>query len=388
MATSIAHQTSAAAEIPVLVIAKCREICGAESAVFYGVSDTRATSTAVEQTGALTCPALPRRGPLLRWLRVNGEIVRFPEQSELLNGASDQERAFVAGGNVRAGLPLLVDGRLVGVVFLCDSRTDWQLAPHRAEVLTKNARQWALGWLDATRRQDVLTRSRAEYRSQQLSAAGELAASTAHEIRNPLAAIRSLVQLVRDADTPLDDEKQLLTEVIEEVDRIDRTVGGLLQLSRPHAPRRENVDAGAVVARAVQFIEPYSRRRQITLSAPPHAHVLPVLADPNELRQVFVNVLLNACQACSPGARIHLCIRSEKFDDGRNVVRVSVTDTGHGMSAETLSRIFETFYTTKTDGTGLGLAICRDMVEQHGGTISVASQIGEGTTVTIELPQA
>lgn len=377
-----------AAEIPRLVAAQLREIAGAQGAVFYDVRDTRPSCVPLEYTGP-ACPELPKRGSLVRWLRVNGEVLRLPERREILDDASDEERAFATSRCVRAGVPLVADRALVAAVFLLDERPSWHLPDARADELATSARQWALGWRDATRRDAVMARARAEYRSQQLSVAGELAASTAHEVRNPLAAIRSIVQFVRDSDPDASERAQLLGDVIEEVDRIDRTVGGLLHLSRPHPTERQLINLDEMVTRAAHFIAPYARKKSVQIDAPAAAAGLSVFGDPHELRQVFVNVLLNACQACNTGGRVAVTTRIAEETEAsrdRRTAEVIVADTGHGISPETLARVFDAFYTTKPDGTGLGLATCREILQRHDGAISLNSRIDVGTEVTIRMP--
>jgi signal transduction histidine kinase len=218
-----------------------------------------------------------------------------------------------------------------------------------------------------------------------LSVAGELAATAAHEIRNPLAAIRSLVQFVKDVWPPAEERSQLLGEVLEEVDRVDRTVGNLLQLSRPQATRQDVLDLADVLTRSVQFIAPYARKRQLQLSAPAITGTLSVVGDPHELRQVIVNVLLNACQACAPGGEIVATARTVPVEDAP-WAEISIRDTGHGVAAADLARVFDPFFTTKPDGTGLGLAICREVLHRHHGTITLTSTPGAGSDVILRLP--
>lgn len=371
--------------VPVDVAAEFREIAGAEHVVIY---ETRPSSCVpVAATDRRTYPDLALRGPLARWPRVNRDVLRLPERDDVLGDASSAERRFVTEAPVRASVPLLADRDLVGLIVLIDTRPGWRMTDAAAGALLFAARQRAVQWRNARGTRDAISRARAEHRSQQLSVAGELAASTAHEVRNPLAAIRSMVQYVRDVDPAAEERARLLADVLEEVDRVDRTVGNLLQLTRPWPAERALVDTGDVLTRAVEFIQPYARRRQVRLLAPVIADIGTVVGDANELRRVFVNVLLNACQACDAGGEVSMSAGVVVSEQGSHF-EIVIRDTGHGIAAADLSRVCEPFFTTKAEGTGLGLAISRDLLQRLGGALALESTPGIGTAVTVRLPLA
>jgi signal transduction histidine kinase len=214
-----------------------------------------------------------------------------------------------------------------------------------------------------------------------------MAAGIAHEVRNPLAAVRSMVQLVRDETVPFGDRNRLLDNVVTEVDRVNRVLSGMLALGRPTAARDERTDLAALATDAVSFCQAYAKQRGEIIQAS-FSESLWVQGDPHELRQVLVNLLLNACQASEAGQTI-LVDGASKAELGYTPqVVIRIMDSGEGMPRSVLDQAFEPFFTTKQDGGGLGLSICRDAVRRHGGSITIASELHVGTIVSVELPQA
>jgi signal transduction histidine kinase len=143
-----------------------------------------------------------------------------------------------------------------------------------------------------------------------------------------------------------------------------------------------------VVEDLVPLLRPIARRRGIRLSVTVPPDLPPVLADTGQLQQVLINLLVNGFDAAQAGDRVSLTAR-RAAGNGRPAVAIAVSDSGPGIPPDVLARIFEPFFTTKAEGgTGLGLAICRDIIKAHRGRIDVESQVGVGTTFTIELPEA
>lgn len=364
---------------------KCRDIASSEAAVVYEARGDQDHCYPVEFTRPGDYPELPLRGPLARWPRVNGQVLQFPSQSDVLEGASPTELQLIEQQGVRACAPMLAGGSLVGLVLILDSRQDWQLPSERSLALLATARQLAPRWRNFRGVNVAIARARAEYRSQQLSVAGELAASAAHEIRNPLSAVRSLVQFVRDTEPTKEDQERLLGNVLEEVDRVNRTVGNLLHLARPQTTLQTAVDLKEVLYNAIEFIEPYARKRKVRLNPLDGVGRPIVVGDPHELRQVLVNILLNACQACVPGGEVWESVAVITVASVQSV-EITIRDNGQGIEAADVANVCEPFFTTKTEGTGLGLAICKDVMRRHHGHISVTSARGKGTSVLLRLP--
>jgi two-component system, NtrC family, nitrogen regulation sensor histidine kinase GlnL len=234
-------------------------------------------------------------------------------------------------------------------------------------------------------------------RGETLAAAGRMAVGLAHEIRNPLGAIRGAVQLLS-RELERDSRLQEYTAVLlTEVDRVNRIIEALLDLAKPAPIRAVPLNLHQLLERVALLSEEGARERRITLVRRYDPSLPPILGDEDRLVQVFHNLLRNAMDAMAGGGQITLVTRASldplygKVDLGsgqRTMVEASVIDEGGGIPAETRARIFDPFFTTKERGLGLGLAICHQILEQHHGAIHVDSVEGRGTTVTCFLPIA
>ncbi|MBA1147134.1 sensor histidine kinase [Ectothiorhodospiraceae bacterium WFHF3C12] len=210
---------------------------------------------------------------------------------------------------------------------------------------------------------------------------GQFAAGIAHEIRNPLATVKTSVQglAVGEADT---ERRQILNVLGDEIDRLDETLEEVLNFARPHEPQFETVSVRDLFRRLLGMVDKQARDAGVSTVAAGlrDAHVQ---ADPFHLQQIMMNLVLNAMQAMPEGGQ--LTLRAAAAGDN---IEIEVRDTGVGIPADALGRITDPFYTTRADGTGLGLAITRQLVELNRGELSFASAPGQGTTVTITLPRA
>ena len=217
-------------------------------------------------------------------------------------------------------------------------------------------------------------------RNERLAALGAVAAGLAHEIRNPLASVSGSVELMRHALPPGADEDRLMNIVIREVERLNLLITDFLQFARPAPPTLAPVDLGALVGEIVEIMrnDPAAQDRELVLPGP---GAWWVRADGSQLRQVLVNLLLNAAQATRPGGRVEVLLEPHE-----GMVALRVRDDGAGLKPETLEHIFDPFYTTKEAGTGLGLATVHRTVEAHHGRVEVESVEGEGSCFSIFLP--
>lgn len=228
-------------------------------------------------------------------------------------------------------------------------------------------------------------------RAAQLSVVGELAAGLAHEIKNPLAGIQGTVDILirrRDSNDP---EREVLEGIRHEVERIDATVRALLDRARPRAlnPAQtsltELTTTAVTVARS-QAIGAAASGRRIQIEFETPAEDLIVHADAAQIEDAILNLVLNAIEAIEEEGRITVRIRQEETEDRGEEAIIEVTDTGHGISEENLSRIFNTFFTTTKGGTGLGLPAVRRIARAHGGRVEATSTLGVGSTFRIHLP--
>ncbi len=218
-------------------------------------------------------------------------------------------------------------------------------------------------------------------RAEHFATLGELAAGLAHEIRNPLAGIAGVLDIVS-RDLP---ETSVAREVIEdakqEAVQINRILTELLDTARPKAPQFRVTDIVGTAEHAVLFARQQAVTKRINIEFEVKDELPPVEHDPNQINQVLLNLLLNAIQSMDKAGAIRVTVQQEE-----DAVAIVIADEGKGIAPEHLPNIFRPFFTTKGHGTGLGLSLARRIVESHGGTISVVSTPGRGTQFTVLLP--
>jgi signal transduction histidine kinase len=217
---------------------------------------------------------------------------------------------------------------------------------------------------------------------------GRLAAAIAHEIRNPLNYINLTLDHLRSSFAPEDPSKReiferLASQLKSEVARINRHITDFLKYSRPSALELEPLDLRFQAEDAMRVISGQAAESGIETSLKEQDKLPLVVADKDSLRSVFTNLLINSLEAMDgEGGSIEIKLAAEAADR----VRVEITDTGRGIAPEDIAKIFEPYYSTKETGTGLGLAIVKKAIDDHGGSITVTSKQGSGTTFTIILP--
>ena len=216
--------------------------------------------------------------------------------------------------------------------------------------------------------------------SQSLAAIGEMAASIAHEIKNPLAGISGAIQVLKDGLEDGDPRKQIMEEVVSQVGRLNNSVRELLMLSKPWNPEKQLCDLRGLADRITASAKERDSFAQIEFLLSGKKGVrAPV--DPVFFEQVLWNLLHNALQAMPEGGEIRY-----SFAEKEGFAIVTVADTGSGIPENLRSRLFRPFFTTKTRGTGLGLPICQKIMEAHGGSITISSKAGQGTVVRLSFP--
>jgi len=215
-----------------------------------------------------------------------------------------------------------------------------------------------------------------------LASIGELASGIAHEIRNPLAGIGAAVEVLAEKSSAQD--REIVGEIRRQINRLNATLRGLLDFSRPSEPEIVPCDIGELIKPMLALARPDAQKTNVQIVAEYSADLPPICADRQQLQQAILNVLLNAIQAMPNGGT--LTVHGEVLEKPNQTLRVTIRDTGVGISPENRERIFSPFFTTKHRGTGLGLAISRSIVEKNGGVITVESEVGRGTAVFMEFP--
>lgn len=234
---------------------------------------------------------------------------------------------------------------------------------------------------DLTRLQELLVRS------DRLAAVGTLAAGIAHEIRNPLVSLYTFTQLLPERLDDPEFRTTFLQLATREVARVCTLIDNLMDFARPALAAAREVDLNAVLEQVVQLLSGQARKKGIRLSFSPSSLLPPVPADEGHIKQVFMNLLLNALEATAAGGTVVVATQTWRSQGGKEYCQVEVRDTGEGIPAEYQERIFTPFFTTKDSGTGLGLFIVQQIVAGYGGYVTVESSVGQGTSFYVYLPR-
>ena len=220
-------------------------------------------------------------------------------------------------------------------------------------------------------------------RAEHFATLGELATGLAHEIRNPLAGIAGVIEIVGRDLPPGSAARSVIKDAKEEAMQINRILTELLETARPKPPQFQVKDIAGTAEHAVMFARQQAITKRIMIELNNDEKIPPVDHDPNQINQVLLNLLLNAIQAMEKPGAIHVSLRQD-----HESALITVADEGKGILPENLDNIFRPFFTTKGHGTGLGLSLARRIVEAHGGSIRVRSQVGKGTQFEVRLPIA
>ena len=278
------------------------------------------------------------------------------------------------------GIPLRINDRLNGFIAL-GQKKDFRIFSGEDLQLLSTVAGGATVALENANLSLQLRHSEAVLeRANRLSSLGTLAAGLAHEIRNPLVAVKTFLDLLPQR---LDDR-----QFLSELRRVTDLIADLLTLGKSRSPERRPVDLPSTLEPVVRLMDTTARKRQVELASQWQPDLPPVSADADQLKQIVLNLLLNAIESSSGGGRVTLDVRGGALLESTPAVVLEVRDRGPGIPADQLEHIFHPFYTTKETGTGLGLALVHQMVVDHGGEIAVESSVGEGTVFRVTLPAA
>lgn len=220
-------------------------------------------------------------------------------------------------------------------------------------------------------------------RSHRLATVGQLAAGVAHEVRNPLSSIKGFATYFKERYKDIPEDQRISDIMINEVDRLNRVVGQLLEFAKPVCLARKKVELKQLVEDSLKLVERKAGDAGITLHVTLSPETASCVMDPDRISQVLLNLYLNAIEAMDNGGILSVSVG---VPEGRDIVQISVADTGTGIDTQAISHIFDPYFTTKSSGTGLGLAISHNIIKAHKGDISIDSKADEGTTITITLP--
>jgi len=284
------------------------------------------------------------------------------------------DEAFLSGDEMSGReLHILISGeeRILGVSIARIVEADHQLRGNL--VLLED-------WTEKRALEDRLRRA------DRLAAMGTLAAGLAHEIKNPLTAVRAFVQMFPERYGRDEFREKFNRIVPKELDRVNELLENLLNLVRKPQLKKCPLEANELVNQVLETLEPEIARRNVSIKILDRHRTDKILADESYISQALHNVILNAVQAMPGGGNLIVEIRADQLPGRQDAVSIEVTDTGHGVPSDQIDDIFNPFFTSKEKGTGLGLAVTNKIVEDHGGSMSVKSERFVGTSMTITLP--
>lgn len=235
---------------------------------------------------------------------------------------------------------------------------------------------------------EIETLKEAVERERHLASLGRIAAGVAHEVRNPLSSLKGFAQFLRGKSRPGSEEERYSDIMIEEVERLDRVVQELLDFARPVSPARTVCDANDLIEQSLRLVAEDAQFKKIKIERRLAADLPHVFVDAQQIRQAILNLLINGIEAMEEGGTLTIETSVSRQVQGSPVVGIDIGDTGTGMTADEIGKLFEPFYTTKPKGTGLGLTFVSRLLEQNGGSVMVTSVKGQGSTFSVRLPIA
>ncbi|MBT4484707.1 MAG: GAF domain-containing protein [Candidatus Latescibacteria bacterium] len=333
--------------------------------------------------------------PLIKWFTINETFLSISKEPEIFSYFSDHEQQILNEAGIQLLFPLLVMNRVAGLVCLGQKETKKPFTKEEIELLNTLLGQAAFAFENAYLYRQQKTRLKKMYRADRLATLGQLSAGAAHEIRNPLTSIRSTIQYLQ-KEVQDENKRTLVSGLLEEVDRINDIIEGLLSFSKPSTPQTEQVNLKALLEQTISLVGTTAKKQNINITFDFKTPENMLKADPSQLKQVFLNIIMNAVQAMEYGGDFNISADLMKIEgfasQPRNSFYIVFKDSGKGIPGEHLDHIFDPFFTTKKDGTGLGLSISYGIIQQHGGDIEIEShekteRPGDyGTTVSILLP--
>jgi signal transduction histidine kinase len=286
-------------------------------------------------------------------------------------------------------VPITSKGKLIGVLNLGHKEAKEIYSSEDLELLSTLANQAAIAIENARLYENLKHSQDTLRRADRLSSLGLLTAGLAHEIRNPLVAIRTFTQLLPERYDDADFREGFQGLALKEVDRICGLINDLLSFARPSRPNVAEESMNDVVDGIARILETEAKEKAVEIKRDFALNLPRVWIDREQMKQVFMNLILNAIQAMGEGGSIFISTRLTSGNDPGHrgqFVQVEVRDTGVGIPPENIDHIFDPFFTSKEEGSGLGLSISHQIVQEHGGYVAVESKVGVGTTFFINLP--
>lgn len=374
------------------IVAKVKQICPVESIYIFLLDEN--TGKYKQQNEAKNKPVvLTSRSRLVSWLSVNEKHLIVSDYPDIINYFPKEEQEALRQLGAELVFPLKVMNQTNGTIFIGKKKDGTRFTEQELNLLSILINQANFAIEHASLYEVQTERLKKMYRTDRLATLGELAAGAAHEIRNPLTAIRSTIQYLSKDFSSDPVKSEMMTELISEVERINKIVQGLLSFARPSALDTSEVNIEQLINQTLLLVTNTLRKQNIEVEFEYFTDNTTIQADAEQLKQVFLNIILNAVEAMGknpPDRSRTLIISIEKgapINSHSRYLILSFEDTGKGIEQKDVENVFNPFFTTKEEGTGLGLAICYGIINRHEGEIEVKSTPGKGTCMNVKLPQ-
>jgi signal transduction histidine kinase len=331
---------------------------------------------------------LPSSSPLVAELaRTRAPLLQADARSAAAERAVRPALEVISRLGGDAAFPMLEGVKVEGFFVLGPKRSGDPYFDEDVDLLLTLVTQAAVAIKNAQLHHQMLLMERERQRAERLAATTALAAGIAHEIKNPLVAIKTFAELLPERFTDHEFRSDFSKVVIREIERIDELVARLRALAAP-VSRRSPISVKPVLEETLALLRGRMEQAKISVAVVSDDDLPPVNADQAQLKQLLLNILLNAIEAMEGGGKVLIHLRRQSEGDGDGLV-VEVSDTGSGIPSRLLDKIFDPFVTTKPDGSGLGLSICRSIADAHQATIRASNNPGgRGATITVQFPAA
>jgi two-component system NtrC family sensor kinase len=329
-------------------------------------------------------------GPLIRLLESRRDPIVKEELEWIPVGPeTPQTIDTMAKLGAEISLPIISKERLVGILNLGHKEDKSLYSDEDLELLSTLANQAAIAIENARLYENLKQSQDTLRRADRLSSLGLLTAGLAHEIRNPLVAIRTFTQLLPERYDDAEFREGFQGLALKEVDRICGLITELLSFARPSKPNVAPENVNDVVDNIARILESQAKEKNVEIGRDFGVDLPKVWIDREQMKQVFMNLILNAIQAMKDGGAITIATRAVTRNETQpagEFVQVEIKDTGVGIPTENLQHIFDPFFTSKDEGSGLGLAVSHQIVQEHGGFVTVESTVGKGTSFFVHVP--
>jgi signal transduction histidine kinase len=332
-------------------------------------------------------PEITRDEPLAQTIMKRPEAL-IREELEMINGATRGGKLARKMRRLQAEitLPIHSKDRLIGILNLGHREGKEMYSEEDVEVLSTLANQAAIAIENARLYENLKQSQSIIRRADRLSSLGMLTAGLAHEIRNPLVAIRTFTQLLPERYQDQEFRELFQSLAMKEVDRICGLVNDLLSFARPSTPNMSAQDINEIVGNIARILQSQAKEKDVKIGLHMAPRLPKIFIDKEQIKQVCMNLILNAIQSIESGGSVEIGTHLFGENGAKRFVQIEVRDTGIGIPEKDLENIFNPFFTTKKDGSGLGLSISHQIIKEHGGYMVVESEVGRGTSFFIRLP--